>query len=81
MYNIAWAHALVVHSHENSKVQDGDEGRGKGLFAAGGKTFFITDGEPFNTAAFGVFEPVREEKRREQEEEKDEDTKTRRCSL
>jgi len=34
------------------------------LFAAGGKAFFITDGKPFNTAAFGVFEPVREENKR-----------------
>lgn len=45
VYNIAWAHALVVHS----KFQ-----RGSSL----GKAFFVTDGRPTNVGGAKMFEPV-----------------------
>lgn len=45
VYNIAWAHALIVHQkfHGNAKL---------------GKAFFITDGRPTNVGGAKMFEPV-----------------------
>jgi nucleoside-diphosphate-sugar epimerase len=59
VYNLAWAHALVVSRLDGADGAGASQGAGA-FDAVGGKAFFITDGEGgvTNTAAWGIFRPT-----------------------